>query len=142
VNVYEYHLWKGLNLRSLYDRLIMSAHGGSKNKNKNTSPTRVSLLAADYQEHVDDVAAKLGVANAWNIATCALPSISILSGSTEVLVVWTASWAIDGGATAYDQRKAGNLLADFVKLGGRVVMCYTNPAPTGKLVRSAVKTLL
>ena len=38
----------------------------------------------------------------------------------DVVVVWTASWARDGGATEFNRRAAGNLLADFVERGGKV----------------------
>lgn len=43
-----------------------------------------------------------------------------------------ACWARDGGATEYDTNVAGDLLADYVERGGKVVVCYTNPAVSRK----------
>ena len=96
------------------------------------------IVAADYREHVADVQAKLRSGagalsvDVLNLAhTTCMPGVEIKARYDAVLL-WTASWARNGGATAYDQRATGDRLAAYVDLGGRVLQLYTNPAPSGR----------
>eukprot|EP00729_Bicosta_minor_P012917 gene12917-13080_t len=107
-----------------------SAAGGSDPAALTSGSNRVAILAADYVKHIEDVKKKLNVSTAYSLSS-GVPKLEVLS-NFDVLFVWTASWARDGGATEYDRDKTGNVLADYVEGGGKVIMCYTNPMPGGR----------
>jgi len=106
--------------------------GGGGAAAASASAAGVGILAADYRVHIHDVCRKLLVErHRAKALQDGVPSLSDLAG-IDVLLVWTASWRSDSESTEYDRRKTGNLLADFVDNGGSVVMCYTNPEPSGR----------
>lgn len=77
-----------------------------------------TVLPKDYVKHIEDVKKKLNVSTAYSLSS-GVPKLEVLS-NFDVLFVWTASWARDGGATEYDRDKTGNVLADYVEGGGKV----------------------
>ena len=94
--------------------------GGSISTDGSTTGTgaRVAIVAADYEKHLADVHEKMETAHTFNMVR-EMPTVAHLR-KFDVVVVWTASWARDGGATDFNTRAAGNLLADFVEGGGKV----------------------
>ena len=76
-------------------------------------------------KHIEDVKKKLNVSTAYSLSS-GVPKLEVLS-NFDVLFVWTASWARDGGATEYDRGRAGNVLADYVEGGGKVRQFFLTP---------------
>eukprot|EP01063_Lacrimia_lanifica_P023458 TRINITY_DN3099_c0_g2_i1.p1 TRINITY_DN3099_c0_g2~~TRINITY_DN3099_c0_g2_i1.p1 ORF type:complete len:752 (+),score=111.10 TRINITY_DN3099_c0_g2_i1:140-2395(+) len=91
---------------------------------------RVGLFCADVPHYADDVAAKLRAAKVWNLVGGARPSVEEMLSTVDVVVLWTASWV--GKDTRYDKVAAGDLLAEYIDRGGRVVELYTNGRPAGR----------